>query len=90
MVLSNLTLDLKKVIKQEITNNNETNAGQKNILRLPMKELIVKDCQIVLCSLKPLTDNIRQSRAVTTNSNVLTAAHDHVESVLRKRVQSNR
>ena len=82
--------NLKKVIKQEITNNNETNTGQKNILRLPMKELIVKDCQIVLCSLKPLTDNIRKSRAFTTNSNVLTAAHDHVESVLRKRVQSNR
>ena len=52
---------------------------RKSVLRLSTKELLRKDCQIVVCSLKPLQDRIRQIRALETNSNVITAADEHVE-----------
>jgi hypothetical protein len=56
----------------------------KNVLRLSTNELLRKDCQIVLSSLKPLNDNIRQTRAAVTHSNVITAAHDIVEKKIRE------
>lgn len=65
------------------SNNVKTN---KRLVRIPSKELLKKDCQILFCDLKPVDDNTKKTRAFATKSNVITAAHDAVEKyVLLKR-----
>ncbi len=71
---------IKKCVQQPL----QQQTIGKDALRLPTKDLIHKDCQIVLCSLKPLDCNIRQTRAAVSHSNVITAAHDHVERILQQ------
>jgi len=81
--LSNL---LSPISNNNNNNNNKSKSHiQHNVLRLSTTELLRKDCQMVVSSLKPLDDNIRRTRATMTNSNVITAAHDAVEQVMRQR-----
>ena len=82
--------EIKQHLKQMSNTNTTTAINQtskssnnvnihKRLVRIPYKELLKKDCQILLCDLKPVDDNARKTRAFATNTNVITAAHDAVE-----------